>query len=243
MDRDAYLRMAAHEHKHWWFVGRRAYLDAVLRSLRLASDCSMVEAGCGTGGNLYVLSGHGRLVAFEPDDLAIRLARQKHRDVTIQYGRLPDQVPYPPGAFHLVAALDVLEHVDDDRSALSTLVELARPGGFVLLTVPAHQFLWGKHDMRLHHRRRYTRSDIESLVGSVAAEKLRFEAFNTILAPVALVYRLIENVTGLSVGDQEQMPTTLVNAVLAYLFSLERHLAGRIPPPTGPLLLGGTAET
>jgi SAM-dependent methyltransferase len=233
MDRAVYLSMAAHEHKHWWFVGRRAYIDAVLRRLRLGRNLEILEAGCGTGGNVYVLSGHGHVVAFEPDPTAIALAKERHASIDIVYGRLPDEVPFPGGTFDLVAALDVLEHVDDDQSALASLVGLARPGGHVVITVPAHQFLFGKHDARLHHRRRYTRRDLHRLLAAQEADVIQYDAFNTVLAPIALVYRLVENVTGLSVGDQERLPPAPVNSLFAMLFSLERHVAGHIPPPLG----------
>ncbi len=233
MDRDVYLNMAAHEHTHWWFVGRRAIIDALLKPLHLSPTARVLEAGCGTGGNLYLLCGYGQVVAFEPDATALALAHAKHPEVRIEVGSLPDSLPMDGEAFDLVAALDVLEHVDDDAGSLAALVGLTRPGGYVLVTVPAHQFLWGSHDRRLHHRRRYSSRDLQRLVASLDVDVERMTFFNTVLAPIALVARLAERMSGMAFGDQERLPPAVLNALLGFAFSAERHLVARTGLPAG----------
>ena len=224
METDAYTLMASHEDRHWWFVGRRAVIDGLLDRLELPPDARVLEAGCGTGGNLYHLAQRGQLSAFEPHPVAIDIARGRHPDVDLDVGELPHDLPFAAGSFDLVAALDVLEHVDDDAAALNALVLLARPGGYVLLTVPTHPFLFGSHDRRLHHVRRYTVPGLLEICRQTSAELVHEGAFNTILAPVAFAARLGEKLLAIDLGNQERLPAAPLNAVLAKLFAVEGRL-------------------
>ena len=233
MERAAYALMAAHEDRHWWFVGRRAVIGALLDRIELPDRPLILEAGCGSGGNLGLLAARGRVSAFEPFDDAAGSARERHPGTDVRYGRLPDEVPFLPGTFDLVAALDVLEHVDEDVDSLAALVRLAKPGGSIIVTVPAHQRLWGSHDLRLHHMRRYGRRQLREIVHAAGAEIVFETAFNTVLAPIAVAYRLVENTTGLGLGNQERLPTPMVNRLLGGLFSIEGRIVGRAGIPFG----------
>lgn len=233
MEREVFELMAAHEDRHWWFVGRRAVIRALLDRITLAPDASILEAGCGTGGNLYLLEERGSVSAFEPSDDARDLLRQKDPHRVIEDGELPARLPFPQSSFDLVVALDVLEHIADDRKALLALVGLTRPGGFLLLTVPAHPALWGSHDLRLHHVRRYARRDLFALIEATPVDVVSFTAFNVLLAPIAVVLRLCERYVGTHIGNQERMPPSVVNRVFAGLFAAERHLIRRRNLPWG----------
>jgi SAM-dependent methyltransferase len=233
MEPAAYALMAAHEDRHWWFVGRRAVIAALLDRISLPERPRILEAGCGSGGNLGLLQGRGIVSAFEPFDDAAESARDRHPGSDVRRGRLPEDVPFEESAFDLVAALDVLEHVEDDVASLAALVRLVKPGGSIVVTVPAHQALWGSHDRRLHHVRRYGRRELRDIATAAGAE-VEFEtAFNTILAPIAVVYRLIENLSGVELGNQERMPARPVNRMLGWLFALERSIVERVALPFG----------
>jgi len=224
--------MAAHEDRHWWFVGRRAVICALLDRIDLPERATILEAGCGTGGNLYMLSERGTVSAFEPHGEAREFAADKVLAAVLG-GSLPSEVPFEPGSFDLVAAFDVLEHVEADGPALAALVSMARPGGWVLVTVPAIQRLWGSHDRRLHHVRRYDPTRLRRLATDAGAEIAYSTWFNTLLAPLAMTYRVAERIVGRDLGDQERMPPAPINRVLAWAFGLERHVVGRIPLPIG----------
>jgi len=138
------------------------------------------------------------------------------------------------GSFDLVAALDVLEHVDGDQEAARALVELVRPGGWLLVTVPAHQALWGSHDRRLHHQRRYGRAQLLRLFEDSDVDLIRSTPFNFVLSPIALVYRVAERSLGLDLGNQERIPWHPVNAAFGALFRAESALVRRhLPIPFG----------
>ena len=177
MDRSAFAHMAATETTHWWFAGRRSVIDAVLDQIDLPQDGMILEAGCGTGGNLASLARRGRITAFDPHIDALAFAQSRHPDVDIRHGALPSELPYDEASFDLVAALDVLEHVEDDRASAHALVSLVRPGGWLIVTVPAHQALWGTHDRRLHHLRRYGK---RQLPGPLRRVRRRARADDTV---------------------------------------------------------------
>lgn len=227
MDRTAFTHMAATEATHWWFVGRRAVIDALLDGISLPTTGQILEAGCGTGGNLASLSRRGQISAFEPHIDALAFAREKHPEIEISEAALPTPLPYAPRSFDLVAALDVLEHVQDDVSAARALVDLIRPGGWLIVTVPAHQALWGSHDRRLHHMRRYGRRDLMTLFDDGELELVRFTPFNVLLAPIAVAYRAAERILRIDLGNQERLPPTALNALLARTFGFESALLRR----------------
>jgi SAM-dependent methyltransferase len=233
LDTEVYETMADHEGHHWWFVGRRAVIQALLDRLPLPPQAKILEAGCGTGGNVAFLSGLGEVSAFEPHGRAVEIARGRHPDVLFESGSLPGELPFPPASFDLVAALDVLEHVDDDERAFGALTALARPGGYVLITVPTHPFLWGRHDLRLHHVRRYDVHGFRALCERSEARIEYFGAFNTLLSPVAFAARIAEKVLPLDFGNQERLPPAPLNAVLARVFALEGRLVRSVHLPLG----------
>jgi len=233
MERAAYELMAGHEQVHWWFVGRRAVFDAILARIPLPPDARILEAGCGSGGNLRLLQSRGQVSAFEPFDPALDIARSRHPGIDIRPGELPDALPFEARTFDLVAALDVLEHVDADEAALAALVGLAKPGGRVIVTVPAHQVLWGSHDRRLHHKRRYGRSQLRNLVAGLDVQIEYLTAFNTLLAPIAVAVRLGERLLGVGPANQEQLPPPPLNRILGGVFAFEGSLVARTSIPFG----------
>ena len=233
MDPETFSLMASHEEHHWWFVGRRAVIDALLDRLPLEASSEVLEAGCGTGGNLYMLARRGRVSAFEPSVVARDIASRKAQHAVVVDGELPDRLPFEAGSFDLVVALDVLEHIERDQEALVSLASMARPGGYILVTVPAHPILWGAHDQRLHHIRRYRRRELRRLCAATGCDIRFLTAFNTVLSPIAVTLRLMERISPISFGNQERMPPSLVNRALSWLFALEGPFVRRLPLPFG----------
>jgi SAM-dependent methyltransferase len=227
LDHVAFTHLAATEGVHWWFVGRRAVIESLLDTMSLPEDGEVLEAGCGTGGNLAMLARRGRIRAFEPHIDALAMARAKNPGLTIEPGSLPDGMPFPKGSFDLVAALDILEHIGGDRAAARGLVEMARPGGSILVTVPAHQWLWGSHDRRLFHLRRYGKQELLDLFSDCDVDVVRLTAFNLVLAPLAVAYRILEKAIGVDLGNQERVPPRLLNLLLGWLFSAESAIVQR----------------
>ena len=236
MDRQAYERLAALEDRHWWFVARRQILaDLLHRHVTLPVDARILEAGCGTGGTLSMLSRFGEVCGFEPDAQARAIARGKG-GYDIRGGSLPADLPFASDEFDLVGIFDVLEHVDDDVGSLQALRTMVRPGGHVIITVPAMPGLWSAHDVRHHHRRRYRRRDLVAAVLAARMSIVYLSFFNTLLFPVISGVRLIKNALGRSTSD-DVMPAQAVNRALTTIFGVERHLLTRLSLPIGVSLL------
>lgn len=229
MDRQIYDRMRAAEQSHWWFTARREILASQIARLRLPRPARILEVGCGTGGNLEMLSRFGSVCAIEPDDES-RLYAAERSGLDIRRGLLPAGLPVFAEPFDLVAAFDVVEHVDDDVGAVAALGGLSRPGGLVITTVPAHQWMWSAHDEHHHHKRRYTLARYRALFKQAGLTLRRATYFNTLLFPPIAAVRVLRGVAG-SKGDDESQPPAVLNRLFHKIFAAEQALlkAGDMP--------------
>ncbi|MEW6072843.1 MAG: class I SAM-dependent methyltransferase [Planctomycetota bacterium] len=230
MDPDYTALMHACEDRHWWFVARRRILAGVLdRFAPRTAGAQVLEAGCGTGGNLALLARYGALAAFELDAAARALASARGV-VPVAAGRLPDEIPFS-GPFALICALDVLEHLKDDLAALRALGSRLAPGGRLLVTVPAYRSLWSHHDVVTHHERRYRRRELVDRIEAAGLHVRYATYFNTILFPVVWTIRALHRATGRAEGSDVRMPAAPANALLTAVFAAERFL---VPPARLP---------
>lgn len=236
MDEQAYARMAEVAGRHWWFVGRRAIVAQELRRLGLPPGSRILEAGCGPGANLAMLARFGQVSAFEPYEGALALA-QGLGLADVRPGTLPGDIPFAAGSFDAVLALDVLEHVDDDVGSAAALAALLKPGGALVVTVPAFPFLWSAHDEMLHHRRRYRRAELLGRIGAAGLHVVRATYFNTLLFPAVAGVRLARRLVTLPVATDDALPPPWLNALLGGIFSLERRWLAAAPLPLGVSLL------
>lgn len=235
MQEELFHQMAQLEETHWWFLGRRAILNQVLSKLPLAPGADILEAGCGTGGNLAMLARYGAVHAMELD--ATSLAYATARGIgTVLRGKLPDEIPFDK-KFDLIVLLDVLEHVEEDEKTLATLASRLKPGGWLVLTVPAYQFLYGPHDAMHHHFRRYNRSGLKTLLVGKGVQITLLSYFNTFLFPLVAAVRLARKLVPARESDLSQSRCTLCNSFLAALFGAERHLIRVAPLPFGVSLV------
>ena len=237
MDNSLYPQMRELEDRHWWFKGRRAIVASQLKSSGLPRDSKILDLGCGTGGNLAMLSQFGEVLGAELDAHAAQLAREREIAPVIR-GKLPDALPLAEGAFQCVTLLDVLEHIEDDRATLVAVNKLLEANGRVLITVPAFPFLWGPHDEAHHHQRRYRAKQLRDLLHDAGFEITTLSYCNTWLFPVAALVRLLRKCLPKGdAGTELALPPAPLNALLAMLFASERHLLRHMKLPFGISLL------
>lgn len=232
MDRSAYAGLNAQEGSHWWFVARRAILDRLIATrITGRGEARILEAGCGTGGNLAMLSRFGAVDALEYDDeaRAIAAARGIGR---IEPGMLPGRIGFGARRYDLIALLDVLEHVDEDRESLKALGARLAPGGRIVLTVPAVPWLWSDHDVIHHHKRRYTLARLAAVAEEAGLKVESIGYFNSLLFPLAVAARTAARLLGRK-GGHDAQPSPRLNGLLTRIFGWERHLLGRVRFPIG----------
>lgn len=232
MDRAVFDRMAEQDQVHWWYVARRRILaDLIAREVDLHADARILEIGCGTGHNFEMLRRFGRLDAIEVDGEARALASARLGHA-VSAAPLPELGGIPDETYDLIALLDVLEHVDADREALECIAAKLAPGGRILVTVPAYQWMWSAHDVAHHHKRRYSKRGLRSVAEAAGLKVQDLGFFNSLLFPLAAAVRIAGKIVGKTESD-DRMPPRPLNRLFREIFGLERHLVGRIPLPAG----------
>ncbi len=149
-------------------------------------------------------------------------------------------MPFEDASFDLITCLDVLEHTPDDTATLRELRRVTRPGGWLLLTVPAYQALWSRHDEANHHYRRYGRRSLRRAAGAAGWQVRRETSFNSLLLPPAAVVRLVQrrrNATGDYTPDLQLGPDWLNGALELPLRAEARWLRKGRTLPAGLSLM------
>ena len=236
MDRIVYDRMAAHDSHHWWYRARRDILaDYVTREAKLPANARILEIGCGTGHNLPMLSQFGDVDAIEIDEAARDIASVR-LGKPVGAAPLPELTGVERGAYDMVAVLDVVEHIEDDVAALRAMAECLKPGGVILIAVPAHPWMWSAHDVVNHHKRRYSKATLDAAIRSAGLRHNGLSWFNSLLFPAAVAARLTGRLTGKDDSDDSPPPKWL-NTIFEKVFRVERHLVGRVPLTPGLSIL------
>lgn len=232
---EKYEVMAATEREHWWFRAKRALVLQESAAAGVDPDGLAVDVGCGTGAVLGALATrHPRVVGT---DLSLLAAARAAAIVGREAGPVlarAEALPLRNGAATLLTSLDVLEHLDDDVAVLGELARVVRPGGVLVLAVPAYEWAWSDHDVALGHRRRYTAPRLRRVVEDAGLECVKVTYFHSWLAPIAFLVRKTP-LRRLVRGDEEEAsdvgPT--VNRLFAALTTIERWVIRRVSVPFG----------
>ncbi len=247
MEANAYVEFRDLEARHWWFIGRWAIFTELLRTrvlpgLNRSPDC--LDLGCGMGGALERLAAAGGTVTGTDVSLdALKFCRGRgfqrvlHADGT--------RLPFVDASFDVVTAFDTIEHIPDDAAAFRECFRVLRPGGRLLLSGPAYNWLWTHQDDVVHHQRRYTTSKVASIARSAGFIVEHRSYFNITLFPLILIalgyIKLKERFSPPSATDQSSNVSIPVpgpaNGVLAWLLAFERHVVSRVSMPFGHSLI------
>jgi SAM-dependent methyltransferase len=233
------------EDTYWWFVARRELVrELLLRYGQQDPDVSILDVGCGTGATLKAVDDLGVAVGIDRSGHALRYCRR--RGLTRLAAATAEALPIATGSLDVVLALDLLEHIRDDGAAAKELARVLRPGGLLLVTVPACPALWSEHDEALDHIRRYRGTQLRGILTRAGfhIEKLT-PIITLLLLPIAAL-RLMQRLLPRRRGAPETafiIPPAPVNWLLTTLLRLERIWLRRFPLPVGVSLVGVARRT
>ncbi|MFN0198945.1 MAG: class I SAM-dependent methyltransferase [Planctomycetaceae bacterium] len=221
------------EATHWWFVGRRVLLRKILDRIDRPKTSAVLDVGTGTGSNLRLLQElkYERVSGVDFSDQAIRFCAKKGLP-PVTKGDIC-RLPFADDTFDIVLATDVIEHVDDDKAAVSELFRTLKPGGVAIITVPAFQSLWGLQDEVSHHRRRYRQGPLRMLIREMGFQERTSFYFNYFLfAPIWLARQIIR-MSRIKLSSENQINGPVLNATLRSIFTLDVITAPILHPPFG----------
>jgi len=225
----AYADIRQLEEAHWWYQGTRAVYRSLLRRYVPHAVGPVLDVGCGSGGNLALLSDWGQVIGLDPWHPALRACPGGKAYLSQGDARA---LPFADGTFGLVAMLGVLEHVTDDTTVLREARRVCRPGGAILLLTSAFMFLWSQHDEANRHVTRYTAGELRARATGAGLRVRTLSYQNAFLFPLVAAVRLLQRLRPPRGRSEEPridmfpMPEP-ANSALAGLLAFEGRLMAR----------------
>lgn len=231
------------ERNNWWFKAREKILEDQIKKLFPGrNNARILNVGAAFGASTIWLQQFGSVVSVEISKECCDFVNE-HLGLNFIQGSITS-LPFKDGEFDLVCAFDVVEHVEEDRLAISELHRVCKQGGYVFTTVPTFKFLWSEHDVVNEHKRRYTMQNYLSLFDK-RVSRIQFKSFfNFFLFPPIAVFRIISSViksknsNKIATSDNSMMNDTNISKILYRIFRSETGLLKRrIKFPIGVSLM------
>lgn len=228
MEEHEYQKMYDMEEDYWWYVGLHRLILNVLRERRSGEHApTVLDAGCGTGRLITMLKTEGfQAVGIDFAAEALRLSTSRGIGDLVQASI--EQIPYKSDTFDLLVSLDVLSCLDTDqrRRAFGEMRRVVKPGGYVVLNLPAYDFLRSSHDAAQHIIHRFSRGEVRSMLRQTGFTPEVCTYRNTLLFPLAATVRLLRRSstsTTCPQSDLRPIPRP-VNSFLTQILLSENHL-------------------
>ena len=234
MMRHTYPILYQVEESHWWHRGRRRIIESFVKAI--CDDFGdrrprILDVGCGTGGNLKLLTQYGDAEGVDISPDALEFCRQRGLG-NVRLGAA-EQLPYEDGRFDLVTALDVVEHLDDDVAGLREFRRVLKPGGRILIFVPTFMFLWGVQDDVSHHRRRYRLPELRRVIEQAGFEVERATYANLAFFLPILLGRKFMSLTGIRTESENNINISALNGIFGGIFGAESRVLRYLNFPFG----------
>jgi ubiquinone/menaquinone biosynthesis C-methylase UbiE len=234
-----YARMEEYEQTYWWHLGRLKIIQTYIkRATKHKKNLKILNVGCGTGGTIDMLESFGAVDNVDNSDDALAFMKQKGYKNLYKVEGV--KLPFPDNAYDIVGAFDVLEHIENEHGALGEWRRVLKPGGSVVLTVPAYQWLWSDHDVSLHHKRRYTTGRLTAAAktaGFIVDRKSYAIVFSL---PLIVGFRFLHKATGRKTDSETSYVkvSEAVNTLFTNALAVEAKVHGGITFPTGTTVIG-----
>ncbi len=234
------------EDHHWWFASRTLVINTLMHQVMpQVTGLKLLDVGCGAGNMIHHLSKYGKVKGLEVDARPVRQARLRGYDVD-QYDA-QDPFPFEDATYDVVTALDVIEHIDDDMPVLKESFRVLKPGGHIIVTVPAFMFLWSHNDVINAHKRRYTAAELELRLKQAGFKLKRLSYNNFFVFPLAAPLIILRRGNEPELASHhlqedeyqvEMEPASpLANSVLTIVGKIEARLIKMLNLPFGTSLI------
>lgn len=239
MELKRYDQIYKNEATYWWFKGRRKLLEDIFNKLPKKSSLKILDIGCCTGYNLHTLEKFGEVYGADIEKKAVEYCKKRgFKKISLLKNGL--KLPFKSNFFHVITCLDVIEHIEEDKKYLEELRRILKPGGTLVLFVPAINLLWSQLDVRSHHIRRYSKSSLSKI--AKAAKFIISDAryFNYLLFLPVLPIRLFQKIPFFKnngLGADLVVRNKLVNKILYFIFFIDVWSIKWLSPPVGISIL------
>jgi SAM-dependent methyltransferase len=232
------------EDNYWWYRGFRVLLESLLARYAPADrkDTMILDAGCGTGANLTLLAKYGHTIGVDLSEEALEFCRARGIPSERLFAGSVTDLPFSSTTFDLVTSFEVICNIRDDAQSFAELARVLKPGGRLIVQLPAHQSLWGAHDVAVGHQRRYDARDLGSKLVTAGFEIERVMYSNMTLLPFVAAIRWTTRrapSNGTQAQSDLQMPLPrVINLMMGAWYSAEMRLAARVNLPFGLSVIG-----
>lgn len=225
------------EASHWWFEVRRKIIRDLFLKYNISNKSKILDVGCNYGYFVGELQKQGFEYCFGTDisKQAIEYGIQKGiKNLSVS---LAEKLSHPDNTFDLTMALDVIEHIEDDKMAIREISRITKPGGYFFVMVPAYMYLWSLQDDVAKHFRRYNKKTLASSIENSGFEIVRMTYFNSILFFPIMIIRKLEHFTKTNRSSDFDLNNALTNSILKIVFGLEKPLLRFMNFPFGVSIL------
>ncbi len=237
MNAPEYERIFNFEKDYWWHVSRRKLVRKMIDRYAgaLTQDANYLDLGCGPGMTLDELGRRfNQPLGTDFSAQALSFARTR---VTVPLAQSDARyLPYPDNHFDLITCLDIVEHVREDVDCVRECLRVCKPGGHLVLSAPALDFLWGEHDEAVYHLRRYSWPSLKAKVVHAGFDVVKGTYATMTLVPAVFAVRFLASFTRSNTeaqGHDFPKPPAWINRLLIWLHDLEAFVSLRIGLPLG----------
>jgi SAM-dependent methyltransferase len=228
MNNKIFSRQIKNQEKHWWFQARKKIIDQIISGLMLKKKSNILDLGAGSGVNLNMLEKYGLVDIHEQNKYARTAIKKKYKCIRNLYSTLKIKKNF----YDLILIADVLEHVKNPKILLNDLKKFLKKDGYILITVPAYQFLFSKKDEALGHYRRYNKKHLKSELSGFKLENISY--FNTLLCIPIIIMTLLNKLLKRDyIKKVETTPNAILNKLCYIIFAAEKYLIKYFNLPFG----------
>lgn len=224
METEEYELMYRLERDNWWYVEKRKLIFEILNRLPTGSDTKILDVGCGTGFTLKKLQGSYHAVGLDSDKKALEFCTLQGCN-NLVHGDA-ERLSFKDNNFDIIIALDILEHLNNDLASINGFYRILKEGGHLIITVPAFNLLWSTHDDALHHRRRYTSSELRERLVKCGFRVIDSSYWNFFLFPIIFLTRQLRRISTVDHGLKSDLthPPSIINKSLQSILDMESKL-------------------